>query len=185
MGPFTSLGASIENILITQGNLAVAYERLGRFEAALRLKQDVYSGRLRLNGEEHENSLIAANNYAWGLLKLRRFEEAKALMRKTMRVARRILGESNDLMFMMRWAYAESLYKDADATLDDLREAVTTLEDTALIARRVLGGAHPTTRGIEVALRDARAALRARETGDVSSIREAVEATPPTSKSQN
>ena len=32
------------------------------------------------------------------------------------------------------------------ATLDDLREAVTTLEDTERIARRVLGGAHPTHR---------------------------------------
>ena len=108
-------------------------------------------------------SSLAANNYAWGLLKLRRFEEAKALMRKTMRVARRILGESNDLMFMMRWAYAESLYKDADATLDDLREAVTTLEDTALIARRVLGGAHPLAASIERDLQNARAAFDASE----------------------
>ena len=54
-------------------------------------------------------------------------------------------------------------YKDADATLDDLREAVTTLEDTERIAKRVLGGAHPLTIGIEEELRDARAALRARE----------------------
>ena len=53
--------------------------------------------------------------------------------------------------------------KDADATLDDLREAVTTLEDSARIARRVMGGAHPTTTvEIEGALRDARIILRAR-----------------------
>ena len=49
-----------------------------------------------------------------------------------------------------------------DATLDDLREAVTTLEETARLARRVLGGAHPTTRRIERDLRKARAALRGR-----------------------
>jgi hypothetical protein len=49
------------------------------------------------------------------------------------------------------------------ATLDDLREAVTTLEETSQTARRVLGGAHPTTGGIERWLREARAALRARE----------------------
>ena len=59
--------------------------------------------------------------------------------------------------------YAEALYEDDSATLNDLREAVTTLEDTARIARRVLGGAHPSTKGIEVYLQDARAALRARE----------------------
>ena len=54
--------------------------------------------------------------------------------------------------------------KDDGATLDDLREAVATLEDAGRIARRVLGGAHPTTTVIEAALRHARAALRARET---------------------
>ena len=54
---------------------------------------------------------------------------------------------------------------DTSATLDDLREAVTTLEEIERIARRVLGGAHPTTTGIEIALGKARAALRARETG--------------------
>ncbi len=64
----------------------------------------------------------------------------------------------------MRWAYAQSLYKDADATLDDLREAVSTLEDTTRTARRVLGAEHPTTMGIETSLRNARHVLRARET---------------------
>ena len=64
----------------------------------------------------------------------------------------------------MRWFYAESLYRDAGATLNDIREAVTTLAETERIARRVLGGAHPLTEGIENSLRKARAALRARET---------------------
>ena len=62
------------------------------------------------------------------------------------------------------WIYAETLYLDTSATLDDLREAVTTLEDVGRIARRVFGGAHPLTEGIEGELRDARAALRARDT---------------------
>ena len=64
----------------------------------------------------------------------------------------------------MRGLYAQSLYEDTTATLDDLREAVTTLEDAGRIARRVMGGAHPLTEEIEDELRDARAALRARET---------------------
>ena len=38
-----------------------------------------------------------------------------------------------------------------------------TLEEIARTARRVFGGAHPTTTGIENSLRNARAALRARE----------------------
>ena len=55
-------------------------------------------------------------------------------------------------------------YNDRGATLDDVREAVTTLEDTIRIARRVLGGTHPLTAEIEAELRDAEEALRVCET---------------------
>ena len=64
---------------------------------------------------------------------------------------------------MMRSIYAEALFKDDRATLDDLREAVTMLEDIDRTTRRVLGGANPLTVSIEYELRGARAALRARE----------------------
>ena len=63
----------------------------------------------------------------------------------------------------MRSVYSIALYKDASSTLDDLREAETMLEDSERIARRVFGGAHPTTKSIEIYLRNARAALHARE----------------------
>ena len=84
-------------------------------------------------------------------------------MFKVIPVARRALGEGHRLTLKMRWNYGMALYKDAGATLDDVREAVTTLEETARTARRVLGGAHPLTVDIEAALRDARAELHARE----------------------
>ena len=62
----------------------------------------------------------------------------------------------------MRGCYAEALYTDADATLDDLLESVATFEDTARIARRTFGGAHPLATQIEQCLHKARAALRLR-----------------------
>ena len=102
---------------------------------------------------------------------LERFEEAKSLLRKAIPVARRGIGESHELTLKMRWIYAKALYNDPGATLDDLREAVTTLEDLERTARRVLGGAHPLTGSIEIRLREARAALAARD-GGVSAIRE-------------
>ena len=85
-----------------------------------------------------------------------------------MPVARRVHGEGHTVTLKMRWNYGAALYADPTATLDDLREAVTTLEDTKRIARRVLGGAHPDTTGVENNLRYARAALRARETPSAS-----------------
>ena len=79
----------------------------------------------------------------------------------------------------MRNYYAVALYKDPNATLDHLREAVTTLEEIERIARRVFGGAYPRVMDIQGNVEIARAALRARE-GDVDALREAVEAmTPP------
>ena len=60
-------------------------------------------------------------------------------------------------------AERKALYRNASATLDDLREAVATLEDSERIARRVMGGTHPLTKINEIHLRGARAALRARE----------------------
>ena len=44
--------------------------------------------------------------------------------------------------------------------LDDIREAVTMLEDAVLRARRLLGGAHPVTAHHEGALQKARTILR-------------------------
>ena len=85
-------------------------------------------------------------------------------MRKTMPIARRFLGENNELTLKMRRVYGRVLYMNNGATLDHLREAVTTLGETERAARRVLGGPHPLTVDIEGELRNARAALRACDT---------------------
>ena len=163
------IGAPEEQILVTQGNLAGLYGQLGRLEGALLMQRDTYAGRLKLRGEEHEKTLFAAYNYANLLVHLERYAEAKALLRQTIPVARRVLGENNDMTLRIKWNYAIALYDDADASLDDQGEAVATLEDTERTARRVLGGAHPTTELIEQSLHRARAAPR-----DVESLREAV-----------
>ena len=95
---------------------------------------------------------------------LRRRKEVKALLRRQIPVAQRVVGDNDELTLKMSWIYAHSLYRDDGATLNDIREAVTTLQDTERTARRVLGGQHPLTMGIKDNLQDARAALRARET---------------------
>ena len=118
---------------------------------------------MKLWGEEHGDTLTAAYNYATDLLRLKRYKEGRSLLRKIIPVARRVLGDGHILTLKMRKVFARALYENTGATLDDLREAVTTLEDTDRIARRVLGGAHPLVDGIGKRLREARANLSARE----------------------
>ena len=60
----------------------------------------------------------------------------------------------------------DAFYKADGATLDDLREAVTTLEEIERTGRRVLGGAHPLVGTIVGGLQHARAELAAREGDD-------------------
>ena len=158
------LGESVEDILQVQFNLATSYQQLGRLEEALRLRREVYSGRLKLHGAEHEDTLREAFACAWSLLDQKRFKEGKSLLLKKIPVVLRVLGTSHEITLSMRLNYAAALCMDDGATLDDLREAVTIYEDTEPIVRRVFGSAHPLTRGLENNLRETRADLRARET---------------------
>ena len=64
-------------------------------------------------------------------------------------------------MLRMSWNYAEALYRADGATLDDIREAVATLEEIEPIAQRVLGGSHPLVVENESHLRNSRAEMRA------------------------
>jgi len=52
-----------------------------------------------------------------------------------------------------------ALYKDDVATLDDLREAVETLESVANAWKRVFGVSHPETLKVQNALTEAREQL--------------------------
>ena len=118
---------------------------------------------LRVDGKESEKTLNAANNYAVSLNRLRLYKEAKALMRKWIPVARRAF-EANEVTLSTMSLYATIIASDPSATLTDLREAVTTFEETVRTARRVFGVAHPDTTKYEGALRCTREELSARET---------------------
>ena len=141
---------------------ALELSRRRRRPVAHREQRDIYSGWLRLKGEENRYTICAANNYAWGLFRLGRFEEARSLMRKTIPVALRVLGESDSLKLTMRKIFAMALYEDPAATRGDLREAMTTLEEIERTARRMLGGAHPLVTAIERNLRASQDAFYAR-----------------------
>ena len=150
-------------MLVFQAKNALKLKQLNppRLGKALRLQRDVYEGYLKLNGEELYETLRAANNLAVTLNELQppSYKEVKALLRRLMLVARRVLGDEHGVTLQMRTIYATALYGDHDATLEDLREAVTTLEEIEPTARRFLGGAHPLTKTLEHHLKEARSTL--------------------------
>ena len=99
-----------DSILDMQGNLANTLYGLDRNEEALRVRRDVYAGRLKLNGDEHEKTLRAASNLATSLLDLQRLKEAKLLALKMIPVARRVFGEVANSTLIMRQIYAIALW---------------------------------------------------------------------------
>jgi len=116
------LGGSEDNILAVQGNLAGAYYAVGRFEEALSLRRDVYSGTLKLYGEESFETLREANNYAALLKELKHFTLARSVLHKAIPVARRILGASHQITITMRTQSAATFLHNPGATLDEIRE---------------------------------------------------------------
>ena len=117
-------------------------------------------------GQENPQTLSAAQNYVGSLLELARYTEAKELLRNTTPLVQRVLGENDELTQRVKWIHAMALYSDPDATLDDIREAVATLDKLKQTFRRQLGGAHPKTVAIEGSIQEARMTLllRASET---------------------
>ena len=149
------------NFLSVQSNVAQTYIKLGKLNDACRLLRCVYSGHLKLQGEEHPKTLLAANNYATSLRDLGRFEDAKSVMRNMTPVAQRVLGGGDEITLRMRVNYAQMVCNDANSTLKDLNMAVDTLEEIGPTVRRVFGISHPFTAIVEQTLQYARAGLRA------------------------
>ncbi|CAH0374186.1 unnamed protein product [Pelagomonas calceolata] len=138
------LGAPEHTILVTQNNIANTYHELGRLNEALSLQRDVYSGWLKLYGEEHERALRAAYNYALSFLRLKRFEEVKALLRRKLPVARRVLGSEHEVTLSIREDLCRATL-DGESSAEEKREALRMLEEIAGVMRRVMGPAHPNT----------------------------------------
>ena len=115
-------GGSVKyDILCVQSNLASLYDNLGRSESASRLRRDVYSGLLKLNGEESIETLQRPKITRCPLLIGSAWKKPRRCCR-TVPVAVLLLGENHDLTLRMRATYARALYDDPNATLDNLRE---------------------------------------------------------------
>ena len=75
--------------------------------------------------------------------------------------ARRVFEKEDVMMLRFRDNYALSLFKNSDASRDDLVAAVAEYEDLDRVARRVLGPDHDVTREFRGNMEAARAKLEA------------------------
>ena len=127
------------------------------------MRSEVYARSGQLSSTIADDEMfLRALNLAVSLRTTERSTEAKYFLREQLPKARRALGASHITTLRVRWIYAQTLYKDVAVTLDDLREAVSTLEEIEPTAQRVLGPANPTAAGIEECLQDARVVENAR-----------------------
>ena len=109
------------------------------------MRREVYSGTLRIQGEDSLEALVETLNLALILQDTGNRPEAKELLRARIPVAERSLGRENYVYFRLRWTYAKSLADADDATFDDLVRAEAILDDTYTRFRRVMGDRHPDT----------------------------------------
>ena len=148
------IDASEEELLIAQGNLASAYQSLGRLDDALRIERKIYTKRVVLRGNLHLETLVAAICLANTLSKMHRYDEVLRFAPARIAECQGALGAENENTLFFRTIYARALF--TPATPENGEQAETILVDVIRIARRVLGPSHPRTRLAERSLETVR-----------------------------
>ena len=141
----------------TSANLANVYGECDKIEEAAALYKDLYEQMCALHGPESVYPATMGSNYAQTLIRVERFADARAVGREIVQWAHR--NPDSPHSFHIVKALMDSLYKDPNASADDLREAVEVFENIPATSSRVLGSAHPDTKNYEKALAKARKAL--------------------------
>ena len=124
--------------------------------------RDAYESYVEKFGETHTETLGLALDLAITFRQTDKNADAKSFLRGRVLIADRFLGREKMLSLRLRWVYANSLTDSADATIDDLVEAVETLESVAKSWKRVMGERHPETVKVLNASKSARAPAPAR-----------------------
>ena len=83
------------------------------------------------------------------LLRQKRFNEAKRLLRKVVPVAQRVLGNEHELSLSLREDLPRATLLDGEASVQEKRKALRTLEGTFGALRRVFGPQHPETKRVQ------------------------------------
>ena len=131
------------NSLESSSNLADSYLKLGRYEEAMQLFQQILEARRQLLGDEHPDTLKAMNNLAKSITKLGSNQETLQLNQQTLEVQKRVLGYKHPDTLQSNSGLAVSY-----SILGRYQEALQALElhQQALgIQKSILGDEHPDT----------------------------------------
>ena len=133
----------LENV-VQRDNLASCYNDLGRYEEALKIHREIYAFETARNGFT-EGTLTTALNISMILCDTERYSEAAAFSSKGVGESTRLLGFDHDITLRLRSNYAMAIYMDPYSSLQDLTNAVETMENVLRVRRRVFGDCPRTT----------------------------------------
>ena len=136
---------SEQDILCIRIHIARCYTKLQRLDEAVAIEREVYARQKALPGPTDGNTLITGLNLIYSLTLIKHYAEAKTLGRELIPRSRRALGSEDDVTLAIKENYAAVLYSDPTASRRDVAEAISVLEDSLSIRRRVLGTHHPYT----------------------------------------
>ncbi|CAE7736578.1 KLC3, partial [Symbiodinium sp. CCMP2456] len=126
--------------LAAKANMATTLRRLGRFEEALQMGQEVLAARTEVFGARHPDTLAAQGNVAFTVRILGRFEEALQMEREVLASRTEVLGARHPDTLAAQGKLATTL-----ESLGRFEEALQ-MEREVLAARtEVLGARHPRT----------------------------------------
>ena len=132
-----------EDRLVIKSNMATCYTALGRHEAALGLRREVYDRNKTLEGWT-ANTLIDAGNLSLSLINCKHYAEAKRFLRDdALPAATRILRPVDPTMLDLRFNLALAFVNEKPVRVAALVEAEAILDDVVRTARRVFGDGHP------------------------------------------
>ena len=137
-----------------QFNVANVYAKLGRVEEALDSRR--YTCKLLQASSNPVTKLTAAGNLATSLVQTKRYAECKDLCREQIAIAEQHGLGAHKAGINLKDTLASALLEENKFCAEDLREALAILEAIVPMSRRLLGGAHPYTKRMEVTLTAAR-----------------------------
>ena len=89
-------GESSSHTLVTQADIALLYQSLGRYEVAEDLTQQILDRRKQVLGEMHPDTLASLNNLGFILQDRGKYRAAEVTHRRTLELKEQVLGPGHD-----------------------------------------------------------------------------------------